>query len=118
MRTERKENMDKYEYERILKWRRKAEKLVMETAKQSKVPEFVLDISKCNIMKCTCCGAEFIPTKDMHSIVVNENASGNGLSALIGTKETNIVKYYDAYDCPNCGRQLIVGERLMYGKDI
>lgn len=50
-------------------------------------------------VKCDVCGAEFEPTKEGHYIA--------RLSNLFTGTET----FFDAWDCPKCGRQYIGGER-------
>lgn len=47
---------------------------------------------------CQCCGHTFVPTKNTHYIAKDSPQAG--------------LKQYDAFDCPNCGCQIIAGERL------
>lgn len=53
-------------------------------------------------IKCKSCGKVFVPNLDMHYVAAGQNFSG-----IISVNKT----YYDAYDCPNCGTQHIMGER-------
>lgn len=58
---------------------------------------------------CKVCGCEFFPEKDEHYIARDKELIG-GLAASISNSEPNI---YDAFDCPNCGCQVIAHERKM-----
>lgn len=58
------------------------------------------------ITECQCCGATFTPTKEQHYIVKDATP---GKVLLMTAAEP---KQYDAFDCPQCGCQIIVGERL------
>ena len=55
---------------------------------------------------CQCCGHTFIPTKNTHYI-----AKEFPQAYIIQLVEPGL-KQYDAFDCPNCGCQIIAGERL------
>lgn len=50
-------------------------------------------------MKCRVCGCRFFPTKELKQIV---------------GEKVNIFSsnYYDAYDCPACGCQVVAGKRM------
>lgn len=53
------------------------------------------------MMKCKVCGCEFTPISERHYIARDARESG----LFIGEP-----KLYDAFDCPCCGSQSIVGE--------
>lgn len=53
--------------------------------------------------RCKACGSKIDFTKDGHYVV--EHREGTALSV--------IVTYFDAFDCPKCGTQCIVGVREM-----
>lgn len=55
---------------------------------------------------CQCCGHTFTSNKEMHYV-----AKDTPPVTLIKLSEPGI-KQYDAFDCPQCGCQIIVGERL------
>lgn len=61
---------------------------------------------KKDLMHCLCCGNVFIPTKEMHYVAKDATP---GRHLLLAAAET---KQYDAFDCPQCGCQIVVGERL------
>ncbi|MBQ8237909.1 MAG: hypothetical protein IJZ39_07175 [Oscillospiraceae bacterium] len=61
---------------------------------------------KKDLMHCLCCGNVFIPIKEMR-YTARDNEPGKQLFAV--ATET---KQYDAFDCPQCGCQIIAGERL------
>lgn len=56
-------------------------------------------------LKCNVCGEEFNPTLERHYIVRDCETYG----LILGPKEEPIL--YDAFDCPKCGCQIIIGER-------
>lgn len=58
------------------------------------------------ITECQCCGTAFIPTKELHYIAKNATPERHLLLVAAETKQ------YDAFDCPGCGCQIVVGERL------
>lgn len=58
-------------------------------------------------MKCTICNFEFELNKDIHYVVRENDITG--ISNICSHKETQL---YDAVDCPNCGCQNLLGERL------
>lgn len=57
-------------------------------------------------MKCKCCNKEFEPKKELHYI--SRDVTKTGLAALSSGSEC---KYYDTFDCPECGCQNVFGER-------
>ena len=60
-----------------------------------------------DLVVCQCCGTMFTPTKEMRYTARNAKPARQALFTQLGeTKE------YDAFDCPQCGCQIIVGERL------
>lgn len=59
-----------------------------------------------DLVECQCCGSMFSPTKEMR-YTARDNDPGKQLFGIAA--ET---KQYDAFDCPHCGCQIIVGERL------
>lgn len=61
-------------------------------------------------MKCKVCGLKFTPTKDI--MYIGEEKEHNGIGII-----TDIV-YYDCLDCPRCGRQHILGDRIMRVKEV
>lgn len=54
-------------------------------------------------IKCGVCGKRFVPDKEQRYTAGKVSA---GLSRL-----TTPYTYYDAFDCPQCGCQIIVGVR-------
>lgn len=52
-------------------------------------------------MKCNVCGHEFAPKKE-NRYVSEERAAGF----------FQVTKYYDCFDCPECGCQIVAQERL------
>ena len=52
-------------------------------------------------MKCNVCGHEFTPKKENKYIASQQTAPMFGLT-----------KYYDCFDCPECGCQIVAQERL------
>ena len=58
-------------------------------------------------MKCKVCGLKFTPTKEI--MYIGEEKEHNGIF-------TDIV-YYDCCDCPRCGRQHILGDRIARMKE-
>lgn len=62
---------------------------------------------KKDMVHCLCCGNVFTPTKEMRYTARDAKPARQALFTQLGeTKE------YDAFDCPGCGCQIIVGERL------
>lgn len=61
---------------------------------------------KQDMVQCLCCGHVFSPDKEMR-YTARDNKPGQQLFAVCA--ET---KQYDAFDCPQCGCQIIAGERL------
>lgn len=62
---------------------------------------------KQDLVECQCCGTMFTPTKEMRYTARNAKPARQALFTQLGeTKE------YDAFDCPGCGCQIVVGERL------
>ena len=60
-------------------------------------------------MLCKVCNHEFGLNRSLH-YVSRDNREKTGISALAGGEpEPN---YYDTFDCPNCGCQIIIGKRL------
>ena len=51
-------------------------------------------------MKCNVCGHEFTPKKENKYIASQQTAPMFGLT-----------KYYDCFDCPECGCQIVAQER-------
>lgn len=60
------------------------------------------------MLKCKVCGIKFHPTTWRRYTVVDNKTTGV-MAAIVGTENPII---YDAFDCPNCGCQIIVNERL------
>lgn len=58
-------------------------------------------------IRCKVCNARFQPAKEKMYIVRED--SETGLSGAISKKEE---KLYEAFDCPVCGCQKLVGVRL------
>lgn len=58
------------------------------------------------VTHCQCCDHTFTPNKEMH-YVVKETPK----PCIIKLGEPGTTQY-DAFDCPQCGCQIIVGERL------
>lgn len=56
------------------------------------------------LLKCEICGMEFTPSKEQHYIAVKR--------AIFA-----ISTYYDAFDCPKCGGQIIAKERCRAAVD-
>lgn len=52
-------------------------------------------------MKCNVCGHEFAPKKE-NRYVSEERTAGF----------FQVTKYYDCFDCPECGCQIVAQERL------
>lgn len=59
-------------------------------------------------LKCEVCGTEFRPTTWRRYTAVGEKVTG--VMAAISATETPTM--YDAFDCPNCGCQIIAKKRL------
>lgn len=57
-------------------------------------------------IECKICGAEFTPTKEMHYIAREKGITG--LTVIVKNDESEI---YDAFDCPQCGCQLVAQNR-------
>lgn len=57
-------------------------------------------------IKCGVCECEFDGLKENHYISRGEGKCG--LAAISGGNE---VKFYDTFDCPQCGCQIVVKER-------
>lgn len=60
---------------------------------------------------CKVCGTEFLPTIDSHYVCRDIEVTG---LQTISRKEE--VKQYDAFDCPNCGCQVIAQGRKHINK--
>ena len=60
------------------------------------------------MLKCKVCGIKFCPTTWRRYTAVGNKATGV-VAAVVGTENPII---YDAFDCPSCGCQIIVNERL------
>ena len=58
-------------------------------------------------MKCKICGLKFTPTKEI--MYIGKEKEHTGIL-------TDIV-YYDCCDCPRCGRQYILGDRIARMKE-
>lgn len=58
------------------------------------------------MLECKVCGSEFIPRLELHYICRDNDVTG---ISIISKKDE--VKMYDAFDCPNCGCQVIAQER-------
>ena len=59
-------------------------------------------------LTCKHCGESFRPTALMHYI-----ARANGRKGVVAAFESNLEEqWYDAFDCPNCGVQIIAGDRM------
>ena len=58
------------------------------------------------MLKCKICEHEFAPIVDEHYVSRDDGVSG--LAAAIRSPEE---KWYDTFDCPNCGCQVIAQGR-------
>ena len=58
-------------------------------------------------MKCIVCGNDVILDLEHHKVVRDNTTVG--LASNFGSKEEP--QLYDAFDCPTCGCQIIIGER-------
>ena len=58
-------------------------------------------------IKCNVCGCEFPPIAERHYIARDDGKVGIVAAFQANPEE----KIYDAFDCPNCGCQMIVQER-------
>ena len=65
------------------------------------------------MLKCKVCGIKLRPTTWRKYTVVDNKTTGV-VAAIVGTENPII---YDAFDCPNCGCQIIVNERLRRADD-
>lgn len=61
-------------------------------------------------MKCKVCENELLLNLDFHYIARDEEIERTGLLGIAGKSEKES-KLYDAFDCPFCGCQNIVGDR-------
>ena len=60
-------------------------------------------------MKCDICGGQFTPRKKDHYVSRDTGEVTGVVSAIItGSKED---QYYDTFDCPICGCQIIAQKR-------
>lgn len=59
-------------------------------------------------LTCKHCGESFRPKAITHYIA--REAGQKGIVAVFGSYPEE--KLYDAFDCPNCGTQIIVGDRM------
>lgn len=62
---------------------------------------------KQDLVECQCCGNMFTPTKEMRYTVRDAKPARQALFTQLGEP-----KEYDAFDCPQCGCQIVIGERL------
>lgn len=60
-------------------------------------------------IKCAVCGEKFTPTAAERYTTVRDHR-GTGLTGAFGSSTPP--EYYDTFDCPACGVQIRVGERL------
>lgn len=60
------------------------------------------------MLKCKVCGIKFRPTTWRRYAAVGNKTTG--VAAVLGGTEKPII--YDAFDCPSCGCQIVVNERL------
>lgn len=74
--------------------------------KLSKVTITANDVKK-DMVQCLCCGSVFSPTKEMRYTARDTKPARQALFTQLGEP-----KEYDAFDCPQCGCQIIAGERL------
>lgn len=59
-------------------------------------------------LTCKHCGESFRPTAITHYI-----ARANSRKGVVAAFESNPEEqWYDAFDCPNCGAQIIAGDRM------
>lgn len=61
-------------------------------------------------MKCKICACEFVPDARYHYI--SRDAGPTGLASSFGSHDEPTL--YDSFDCPDCGCQIIVGERKRF----
>lgn len=71
---------------------------------ENQIPHKMVNDKPC--LHCNICGLIFSPNKRTHYIA-------RDTKGIVGEP-----KYYDAFDCPVCGRQIIVGERKRAAVDI
>lgn len=75
--------------------------------KQIEIPQMKMKSRK--LLECRVCGNKFAPDKEQ-VYTARECISRGGINgALAGMKEPEV---YDCYDCPVCGCQIVVQERL------
>lgn len=65
------------------------------------------------MLKCKACGIKFRPTTWRRYTAVGNKTTG--VVATIVETENPII--YDAFDCPNCGCQIVVNERVRRSDD-
>lgn len=61
---------------------------------------------------CNVCGIEFPLVRDAHYVA--REVTLTGISTIAGGKEPQL---YDAFDCPHCGCQNIMGRRFRFADD-
>lgn len=59
-------------------------------------------------IKCNVCGVEFIPESKEHYISRDVGIENSVSKLFISNNEPKI---YDTFDCPQCGCQVMIGER-------
>lgn len=59
-------------------------------------------------LECKACGAVFTPISALHYVAREDGQKG--IAAIMGS--TPEEKWYDAFDCPNCGAQNITNIRM------
>lgn len=58
-------------------------------------------------MRCSVCGAEFVPKKEAR--YTGRNNGKTGAMSLFGENQEE--QLYDCFDCPICGCQIVAQER-------
>ena len=59
------------------------------------------------LIECLVCGMEFKPTKENHYV-----SRGNAKTGIVNIFGTDEPRLYDTFDCPCCGCQNTVQERI------
>lgn len=72
---------------------------------------FIPDMDTPKTYECEVCGSKIVPRK-ANRYVVKALEIAPGMANVI-TGEKKVERYYDAYDCPTCGCQIIAKRRLL-----
>ena len=68
-------------------------------------PQIKIDISELEEIQCKACKAKFQPNTEFHYVT-------KSLRLISPFSDVTEPVLHDAYDCPLCGSQIILGERL------